>query len=237
MSDTHDKINFRLTAESGNAKTGPIPVVSRGSNSCPTTCPFMNSGCYGENSWLAKDWRLLTEGVRGYKAAELFDKIKDLRPNLVKNPRRLARINVVGDLATLANGTIDVRFEARLWKAFISQGFRPFGYSHHTDLDGIVRLNKALGGAGIVNASCESGEQADRAIALGIPATIVVSEPVPPNATTPAGHPIRNCPAAVDLVASCADCGVCARERLTVVAFPVHGARAVVARSRLGNIR
>jgi hypothetical protein len=198
----------------------------------------MNSGCYGENSWMRKDWQLLTEGLRGYGATELFRKIVDLKPNLTKNPRRLARINVVGDLATLANGTVDVRFEARLWKSFVKQGFRPFGYSHHTDLGGIARLNKALGGKGIVNASCESGEQADRAITLDIPATIVVAEPVAKGATTPNGHPIRNCPAAMDLVASCADCGVCARaDRLTVVAFPAHGTRAVVAKSRLGNIR
>jgi hypothetical protein len=49
-------MNYHLTLESGNAKTGPIPVSTTDRASCPPTCPFYDKGCYGAATPRADLW-------------------------------------------------------------------------------------------------------------------------------------------------------------------------------------
>ena len=43
-----NSLRFRLTRVSTNRKTGPIPVATSSSDTCPTTCPLLTGGCYGK---------------------------------------------------------------------------------------------------------------------------------------------------------------------------------------------
>ena len=58
-------MRVHITARSGNAKTGPIPVTTTERASCPTTCPFYDKGCYAKSGPLALHWRKVSDGERG----------------------------------------------------------------------------------------------------------------------------------------------------------------------------
>ena len=50
------KLAVIWTAKSSNKKTGPMPVSTTSSETCPTTCPFKGNGCYAESGPLAFLW-------------------------------------------------------------------------------------------------------------------------------------------------------------------------------------
>src|SRR5262245_37486486 len=53
-----------LTARSGNAKTGPIPVSTTSKDSCPPECPLLESGCYaGAGGPLAIIWNVVSRAT------------------------------------------------------------------------------------------------------------------------------------------------------------------------------
>ena len=69
-------------------------------------------------------------------------------------------------------------------------------------------------------------QQADDAIAAGVPAVCVVDNSQPVPARPPAGHKVVVCPAQTRDT-NCVDCGLCAQaNRPCVVAFLAHGNRA-----------
>jgi hypothetical protein len=206
-------------ARSGNIKTGEIFVLSTSSNSCPTTCAFYEA-CYAASGNSRMHWqytdRQLAQGadwalamIRQFKKGELW------------------RLNETGDLPH-DNGTIDAEFVAKLANA--QKGMRGFTYTHHVlSPENIATLQSAKRDGFTVNVSCETMAQADRALALGLPAVIVLPRgKVAKGATTPGGNPIRQCPATLEGSAiQCETCGICQRpDRKTIVGFPAHGASA-----------
>lgn len=219
----------RLTTISGNRKAGPIPVSITEESSCPRTCPFLGQ-CYASFGHTRLHW--ITVHKYGMDWSDFLRRVAAL-------PRRqLWRHNEAGDLPH-RDGRIHRRMVLDLAKA--SRRTNGFTYTHHVldepNVETIRRVHE-LGGF-TVNASCETAAQADDAIAKGLPAVLVrpSTDPLPKGATTPAGHPMRRCPAEQSDM-TCARCGICARtDRKTVIVFHAHGSGTKRINKILGDAR
>lgn len=78
--------------KSRNSKTGPIPVSTTSSDTCPQACPFRGNGCYAESGPLALHWREVNNGTRGDTWPEFCAKVEALPAG------QLWRHNQAGDL-------------------------------------------------------------------------------------------------------------------------------------------
>lgn len=208
-----------FTAVSSNSKTGPIPVTTSSRETCPTTCPFFDAGCYAKGGHTGLHWRKVTEGKRGGTWQALLESVKRI-------PRgQVWRHNVAGDLPH-DGGTIDRA--AVLELAAANRGRRGFTYSHHVLTDENRGTIAAANAAGFtVNASCESVAEADRVAATGIPAVAVVpSTEARKSWRTDSGRVVVVCPATTQEGMTCSRCQLCARgDRSAIVAFPAHGSQ------------
>jgi hypothetical protein len=113
--------------------------------------------------------------------------------------------------------------------AAANRGRRGFTYSHHVLTDENRETIAAANAAGfVVNASCESVEQADKVAASGIPAVAVVpSTESRKSWRTDSGRVVVVCPATTQEGMTCSRCQLCAKgDRSAIVAFPAHGAQA-----------
>lgn len=217
-----DNLTVHLTLRSGNAKTGPIPVSTTTMASCPATCP-MASACYAKHGKQAIHWRKVTSGERGADWATFCAAVAKIRPG------QLWRHNVSGDLPH-AYGAIDRASLEALVAA--NAGKRGFTYSHHIVRGNSriaawnrLRIKRATRAGFTINASCETLQQADEAIANGMHAVAVVPhDEARTHWRSPAGNPVRVCPAQIADGVTCATCGLCQdRPQHHVVAFRAHG--------------
>lgn len=123
-----------------------------------------------------------------------------------------------------------------------NKGRRGYTYTHYPWMDAtcpdeqwnrmLIQYSNTLGFT--INASCETAEQADLAVSLGIPAVLVVPEDAPNTWHTPAGNLVKTCPAVLHDHITCQSCdGLCQKQELTgpggvkrprhIIAFPLHG--------------
>jgi hypothetical protein len=215
-------LRFHFTPKSANVKTGPIPVSTSSSVTCPSTCPFKGNGCYAESGPLALHWREVTAGNRGTDAAGFFDSISKLPIG------QLWRHNQAGDLPHTL-GRISRRFIKSIVEA--NKGRRGFTYTHHdiTKGENLALVRYANRNGFRVNVSTESEAAADRAVLAGLPAVIAVpSTETRTHWRTPAGHVVTVCPAQrkEDQFSgvSCSSCQLCqTRDHRQIIAFIVHG--------------
>ena len=210
-----DKV-VRLTAISGNSKTGPIPVSTTIEASCPDVCPLKKSGCYAEIGPIAWQWRKVS--VLGMAWAEFCEKIASLRTDV------FWRHNQAGDLLH-TDGVIDSAALTMLVKA--NKGKQGFTYTHH-DMrisSNRVAVSKANAYGFTVNLSANNLAHADELMALGIaPVAVVVPLDYPRLSATAQGHKVVVCPATYRDDVTCNSCRLCQRaDRRCIVAFPVHG--------------
>ena len=112
-----------LTLKSTNVKTGPIPVSTTTRDSCPSSCPFKENGCYADSGPLAIHWNKVTSKERGTNWATFCDKIATLPKG------QLWRHNQAGDLPVDDKG-LDVDKITKLVKA--NKGKKGFTYTHHS---------------------------------------------------------------------------------------------------------
>lgn len=213
-----------LSPKSGNVKTGPIPVSTTSSATCPTACPFRSDaagGCYAASGPLALHWRAVTAGERGTDWRSFVGSIAALPEGA------LWRHNQAGDLPgdgiTIDRDALDALVEANV-------GRRGFTYTHYLPTGsngGAVADANARGFT--VNLSANDIAHADALADLGIaPVVAVLPSDVDGRATrtvrTPAGRTVVVCPATYRDDVSCATCALCARaDRTTIVGFPAHG--------------
>lgn len=211
-------MNVHITDRSSNKKTGPIPVTTSEQSSCAPTCPFIGKGCYAKSGPLALHWRKVSNGERGTDWQGLCDYIQAL-PD-----RQLWRHNQAGDLPHLF-GDIDAPMLAHL--VISNTGKRGYTYTHHTLNPHNVEILQRSNRQGFtVNASTESLDDADAALALGLPAVTVVPNNKHTPTHTPAGHRVVVCPAQTRDT-SCSECKLCSQaNRSCVVAFLAHGSAA-----------
>lgn len=218
-------MNFHLTIQSDNVKTGPIPVSTTGRQSCPPACPLRKKGCYADGGPLGMHWDKVTNGERGEALLAFADKIRQLPENQVW------RHNQAGDLPGEGD-RIDADGLETLVQA--NRGKRGFTYSHKPILGSgnLETTNRAsirwANREGFtVNLSGNTPAHADAlADADAGPVVCLLPEGAPLTSATPKGRKIIVCPAQrEDLPGmTCAKCQLCARaDRSVIVGFLAHG--------------
>ena len=195
-------MRYHVTLKSANHKTGPIPVTTTTSDSCPKTCGMYHA-CYAKSGPLAIHWRALDAGRRGITLKQLCKAIAALPAG------QLWRHNQAGDLPGQ-----DSRIDARALDAIVTanSGRRGFTYTHKPLTRANVSAIRNANSSGFtVNISTDSLAQADNAKALGAaPVVTVLPQDVRHNIVTPAGNLVVVCPAATHPNVTCASCKLCA---------------------------
>lgn len=210
---------YHLTPVSSNTKTGPIPVSTSTSATCPTSCPFNHGGgCYASSGPLALHWRKVTEHKRGELWEQFLEQVASLSEG------QLWRHNQAGDLPGDGD-TLDTKALGALVRA--NKGKRGFTYTHKPMR--LAKARKAIASANAkgftVNLSANSPAHADELANLGIaPVVVTVPTDAPDKGVTPQGRRWIACPAESRDSVSCASCGLCSRsDRSVIIAFHAHG--------------
>jgi hypothetical protein len=209
-------MKIHLSIKSGNVKTGPIPVSTSPSETCPEACPFRARGCYAKSGPLALHWAKVSQGERGSSWGEFLQAVRAFKPG------QLWRHNQAGDLPGVGD-SIDAGKLAELADA--NKGKRGFTYTHKP----MVGLNlKAIRSANrkgfVVNLSGNSVAHADKLAKTGLPTVAVVPMESPDRFVSPAGNRIVVCPAQRVEGLSCDKCRLCAKaNRGFVIGFRPHG--------------
>ena len=208
-----------LTLVSRNGKTGPIPVSTTSKATCPP-CPFEAGGCYATGGPLAIFWSKVTAGTVGTDWAGFLTSVRKLRA------RTLWRHNQAGDLPG-SGGKIDVEALAQLVSA--NRGKDGFTYTHYNVTHNAANrdaVRAANAGGFTVNLSGNNLTHADALADTGAgPVVVVLPSSVSGNQklATPAGRVVVVCPATYRDDVTCASCGLCQRQRSSIVGFPAHG--------------
>src|SRR5262249_10840153 len=96
--------SFTFTRQSRNIKTGPIPVTTSSSVTCPSACPLKAAGCYAKHDRLGQLWTKLSTTAPGHKFQNGASKIRAINwQELIANVAALPvgtlwRHNQAGDL-------------------------------------------------------------------------------------------------------------------------------------------
>lgn len=220
-----------ISPKSANGKTGPMPTISRPIEAtCPTTCAFLprqlggNGHCYangrinGSAGVNAKDMTVSQAVARLAPAT---------RPKArAANRHGLIRDRVVGDLierGTQRDSTterVDMAYLLDVAEVGRQVGLTPYGYTHAFDLMSAEDVITVKDSGYVLNASCDSVESLERAVALGMLTTYAGDDVN--DGDVIAGRRIITCPEQTGRVASCADCGLCAKDRAVTVRFLMH---------------
>ena len=223
-----NKYTFQDISKAG--KLGLIAASYGHPSTCPDSCPMKNSGCFAESGLNTRGaWRR-TLSPNALSLEQLEYRIKAL-------PRgHKYRYAVAGDLPGEGDN-IDANALASLADA--TRKLVAWTYTHKPLMhgDNLAAVHDAIGRGFAINVSCETFDQVDNAIGLGLPAVMVgdIAWTNPRNAPkqTQNGTRLVVCPASVDGSSiTCATCGgskgpICARsEREFAVIFPAHGVHA-----------
>lgn len=212
---------YKLTLRSSNSKTGPIPVSTSSSDTCPTSCPLLaNNSCYAKHGPLAIQWRKVD---RGEHAKHWGDFLRDVH---ALPDGQLWRHNQAGDLP--GDGD-EINFQMLIELVEANRGKRGFTYTHKPVRNrglnnAIVRWANQNGFT--INLSSNDLTEADRLAELDIgPVVTLLPSNAAKNETleTPDGRTVVPCPATYQDDVSCASCQLCQRQRAVIVGFPAHG--------------
>lgn len=209
------RVSFTLASR--NTKTGPIPVSTTSSDSCPRSCPLMGHGCYAETGPLAWHWSRVPKLGMPWKA---FCAAVAALP-----VGTLWRHNQAGDLPH-KRGRVDRRQLDALVTA--NAGKRGFTYTHHNVVLNMYALLGANAKGFTINLSADDLHEADAFAKTGMPVVVVLDsrENHKQVLHTPQGRKIVVCPATYDTTVNCKSCQLCAvANRHVIVGFPAHGAR------------
>ena len=226
---------FYFTRISSNRKTGPMPVVTASKNTCPTSCPLQDNGCYADAGPLAILWREVTGGTRGITFSELCRKIRRL-------PRgQIWRYGQAGDLPGEGDG-IDGE---QLGQLAAANARRPaIVFTHKPPTAGNLKHLQAAADRGLhINLSADGLAEADELASTGFSVVTILSSEYGRRdgeglsayrarrrglpSYTPGGLRIAICPATY-LDVTCVECQVCSRPRVngTIMGFPAHASGA-----------
>ena len=217
---------YVLNPVSGNAKTGPMPVSTSNSSTCPDACPIKLKGCYAKYGPVGMHWRKLDAGT-SKNAKEWGDFLQD-----VKRIARggLWRHNQAGDLNGV-NDRIDTVALSQLIQA--SKGKRGFTYTHYPVIGQDNNINRsAVQTANLegftINLSGNDVNHADQLKALNIaPVVALMPRDAEKVSFTPAGNKVVICPAENTDKVNCLTCGLCAKgDRDYIIGFRAHGTAA-----------
>lgn len=213
---------FHLTISSGNVKTGPIPVSTSSSKTCPPICPFIKAGCYASAGPLGMHWRKVSKKERGANWRSFLATVRALPAGI------LWRHNQAGDLPGVGN-RINRKMMRELSSAAKHTG--GFTYTHKPVLgnSATARSNRdAIRQSELtINLSGNNLAHADKLADLNIAPVVAVLPTDAPRVTfTPAGRRVVTCPAQTRDNVTCQSCGLCARKNRNgvIIGFLAHGA-------------
>jgi len=224
------RVLFNL--QSGNRKTGEIPVSMTSSRTCPPGCSFLGRGCYAEQHFVAIHWRRLSHGG-GMSWSEFCEVVSTLPHG------QLWRHNEAGDLPGDGDA-IDAAALEELLEA--ASGTRGFTYTHKPLEHGenASLISSAVRRGFTVNLSADSLVVADELADAGVaPVTVVLPHDAPKKGNrTPAGRHVVVCPAQLRDDISCQTCELCyVPDRKSIVGFVAHGDRKKQITERLVQLR
>ena len=210
-------MKYHFIRESGNRKTGPIPVTYSQRETCPESCPHYRSDCYAEDYYTRMSWDKVPQ--RGGELSALCESVAKLPAG------QLWRMNVAGDLPGRGE-SVDPVALGQIVRANI--GRRGFTYTHKKSADAITWAKHATDWGFTVNLSADDAGEADTLAALNSgPVVCIVPMDTPEKTQTPGGRPIVVCPAQTRDHVTCESCGLCARaNRAIIVGFRAHGSKA-----------
>lgn len=225
---------YVLNPVSGNAKTGPMPVSTSNSSTCPDACPIKLKGCYAKYGPVGMHWRKLDEGT-SKNAKEWGDFLQDVK-RIARGS--LWRHNQAGDLNG-SGGMIDAVKLDELVKA--NKGKHGFTYTHYDTLSVVGTFDdnfnahvnrdavKSANDKGFtINLSGNDVNHADQLKALNIaPVVALMPRDAEKVSFTPAGNKVVICPAENTDKVNCLTCGLCAKvDRDYIIGFRAHGTAA-----------
>ena len=205
-----DHTSALWVATTKNRKTGNVPTLYIGKTKEETKkscngCPMLDNGCYAHEGMVAM-------GHSSMIKANQRGKVYTLKNALLNSKRsaKMARFGAIGDPSALGIDYINKAVDA-----VKSIGLAPVGYTH------FWKSNPKL--AGVFMASVHTLEEADRAIAAGFRAAVVLPPDHVGKFTTPSGNKGIVCPAMVADV-TCNDCRQCdgSNGSKIVIGFPNH---------------
>lgn len=212
-----------LTLTSQNAKTGPIPVSTTDSSTCPPDCG-QHDTCYAKFGPLAMHWGRVNSGSRGIGWDDFCDAVKHFPKG------QLWRHNQAGDLP--GDGVkIDGKALHKLVVA--NRGKRGFTYTHYPLSDYNLQKIRASNHLGFtINVSFDALKQVKE---WGVPSTVVLPSDTKEKSFMYNGKKIVVCPATYRDDTTCWNCGICYESRLdrAVIGFPAHGTKKRVIDIRL----
>jgi hypothetical protein len=228
-----------------NSKLGPfVAGTVTDSSTCPDSCPLKieklldgttkPGPCYGHLGPIRIHWDNLDKKTAGQAWEDALKSVRRLRKGT------LGRFGQVGDHPG-ENNKLD-RNSMNAWTNAI-KGQTWWGYTHY---DAVSKTPSARHNLSVIkeanknnyrlNVSCENYKQVDKAISLGLSAVVIVPSDTTTTQTTPGGHKVVMCPAAVQENVTCGGspttkaCGggtpLCIlMNRKFAVGFPSHGSR------------
>ena len=222
---------YSFTSHSSNRKLGDMAAVSTSSPSCPADCALKDE-CYGKMSFTGIHWRKLD--LSGLTYNQVMDYVNAMRK------RSKLRFNVVGDLAH-NNGTIDAVKLLKLANTVKNRLLDTILYTHHS-IDNALNVSalKLAFSKGLhINISCEDTDKAKQALKHGLNAVIVLPTNSIHKVIKHDNLTIVRCPAEYKNTIQCANCMLCAKDRVqqrVVVAFTAHGAKRNALSKKLENL-
>lgn len=227
---------FLIAFNSGNRITGPILITTSPRSSCPLACPLRKGGtgeeagvCYAEHGylghyiWTGLDRTQAGQKISGRIPVYSFDELLAIVRN--QPPNTLWRHNQAGDLPSDDQVTISRPRLMALTSA--NSGRRGFTYTHFDMLsneENRLAVADANANGFTINLSADTLAEADQLAALDIaPVSVVLRSDMMNNTETPEGRTVVICPAITHENVTCATCGLCQRQRSTIIGFPAHG--------------
>ena len=221
---------YLATERSGNAKTGPIMVVTSEKRTCPPSCPFIDAGCYAQYGPLGHLWRALSgadpdqDSIKNGRAQVKLHTLKQVCRMIGRQFRKIWRLNQAGDLP--GDGEeIDEEALDMIVVANAKAEAMGFTYTHKTNSIRNLRIIRETNARGFtINLSANNLEHADQLYATKSgPVAVVLPIEQMTNTKTRGGHKVVICPAITRDDVTCEKCKLCARQRDFIIGFPAHG--------------
>jgi len=156
----------KAVEKSENSKTGPVSVTYAPIQSCPKTCPFLDSGCYAQTGHCGIHLGRLNNAAREMKVTTPLAIAKEEAKAIsLLNGDKPLRLHIVGDCKTVK--AVEVVAKAAL--EYKSKDNQPvWTYTHAWR-----EIPRAKWGCISVLASCETINEAKQAMKRGYAASIV----------------------------------------------------------------
>ena len=201
---------YKLVKTSGNKKLGAsVYKTYTTRDSCPETCAFLNSGCFGENFHQKFAWDKMHK--TGHDFSQLMDEVGALPT------RSKLRINVVGDYKD------PIKEIPAFSQAVKRKQLDVLNFTHHYPTSDLIEAVKAA--SYTVNFSTESYAAALMCLDKGVNAVIALPSSTQGKSFKLDDATVVICPAQYRDV-TCENCMLCSQnrvERRIVVGFIAHG--------------